>query len=101
MPQRVFLLRIALGLMCIVFAHLLGRSISKKERPRKRAMRTSSWAIRTLLAGGVLLWPYGVDWLAGGAYALAVASCAFGFYLVLRPKKVEEDLTRTMFPDEN
>ena len=99
MPQRLLLLRIVLGLMCIVFAHLLGRSLAKKQQARKRGLRASSWTLRTLLAGGVLVWPYGIDWLAAVAYILAVASAVLAFYLQSRPKRVEEDLTRTMFPD--
>jgi hypothetical protein len=100
MPQRLLLLKVAIGLFCVVFAHFLGRALARKERPKRRGTSTSSWALRTLLAAGALAWPSGTDWLAIAVYAFAAASAALGFFLQNRPKKPDEDLTSQMFPGE-
>jgi hypothetical protein len=96
--ERLFVLKFAIALMCIAFAHFLGRSIARKPPRGRRGLSTPSWALRTLLAAGALAWPSGINWFAATAYALAAVSAALGYFLASRPKKFDEDLTRRMFP---
>jgi hypothetical protein len=97
--SRFLLLRLVLGLMCVVFAHFLGRSLTPKPQASRRGLGPASWALRTLLAGAAVTWRAGVDTLAAVVFALAVLSAAAGFYLETRPPKPPEDLTKQMFPD--
>lgn len=101
MVTRFLVLRIVLGLMCVVFAHLLGRSLAKRSRASRRGLGPASWAIRTLLAGAAITWRAGVDALAATVYVLAAVGAGAGFYLERRPPKPPEDLTSQMFPNSD
>ncbi|MCW5979394.1 MAG: hypothetical protein KIT09_15060 [Bryobacteraceae bacterium] len=97
MRERLIFIRIVVALMCIAFAHLLGRALAKKQRPARRGLSPTSWSLRTLLAAGALAWPAGVDWLAVSAYALAAVSAGLGFALQRRAPRGEEDLAGRIF----
>lgn len=99
MPGWLVVPRIVVGLMCVAFAHFLGRSIAKRQKPAKRSLGSPSWALRTLLAGVAVTWQVGVDLLAGVVFGLAVLAAALGFYLERRPKRLAEDLSKEIFPD--
>ena len=96
MPVPLNLLRGLLGLLCIFFAHLLGRSIVGVRRRVQRPRSLYGWLIRTLITACAILWGGGLDRLAAVAYVLAAASLALGIWEEQRPKK-QEDLTRQMF----
>lgn len=98
---RFLILRLVLGLMCIAFAHFLGRSIRRGPQPGRRGLGPTSWALRTLLAGAAITWQVGIDTLAAAVYVLALAAAAAGYYLEGKPPKPPEDLTRQMFPDQD
>lgn len=98
MVTRFLVLRIVLGLMCVAFAHMLGRSLAKRNRAARRGLGPGSWAVRTLLAGAAITWRAGIDALAATVYALAIAAAGAGFFLERRPPKPPEDLTKQMFP---
>lgn len=99
MATRFLILRLVLGLMCIAFAHLLGRSIRHGAQPGRRGLGPTSWALRTVLAGAAITWQVGIDALAAAVYALALLAAAAGYYLAGKPPKPPEDLTRQMFPE--
>lgn len=100
MPAQWVVLRIVLGVLCVGFAHVLGRSIAGKQTPVKSRTGPASWALRVLLTGIGVAWKGGVDLLASVVFALSVVAAALGFYYERRPKKPAEDLTKQMFPDE-
>ncbi len=85
--------------MCVVFAHLLGRSLARSKAVARRGLGPASWALRTLLAGAAITWRTGVDRLAAAVYVLSGAAAVAGVYLERRPPKPPEDLTKKMFPD--
>lgn len=101
MPARFWVLRIVIGLMCTVFAYLLGQSIVGDRKPAKRGAGKMAWAVRTVVAGAALLWGTGLDALAMGFYVLAILSGVLGFLRQRRPKRQEDvDLVKEMFPKE-
>jgi hypothetical protein len=100
MPAKMWILRIVVGLMCVGFAYLLGRSLALPQTRGRRGTGPASWGIRTALAGGAVLWGVGIDLLAIVVYLLAIGSGAAGYFLGKKPGEPEEDPTKQMFPDE-
>ena len=100
MLTRFWILRIALALLCVVFAHFWGRSVAAPAARARRGSGSTSWAIRTLLSGAVLQWGAGSDVFAIAAYVVAALSWAAGYFLGKKPTEPEEDLTKKMFPPE-
>src|ERR1039458_10177541 len=95
MPIPVDILRVVLGLLCLFFAHFLGRSIVRVRRGQ-RARSFNGWLIRTAITGGAILWRRGLDGIAIVAFTLAAASLVVGMWDEQRPKK-QEDLTKEIF----
>jgi len=89
------LLRVVLGLLCLFFAHFLGRSIVRVRRGQG-ARSLYGWLIRTAIAGGAISWRRGLDDIAIAVFTLAAASLAVGVWDEQRPKK-QEDLTKEIF----
>jgi hypothetical protein len=96
MPVPLDILRGALGLLCIFFAHFLGRSIVRVRRGAQRPRHLYGWLIRMLVTGGVILWRQGLDRIAIVVFLLAAASLALGVWEEQRPKK-QEDLSKQIF----
>src|SRR5580658_3475628 len=95
MPIPVDFLRVVLGLLCVFFAHFLGRSIVRVRRGLP-VRGLYGWVIRTAITGGAILWHRGLDNVAIVAFTLAAASLAVGVWDEQRPKK-QEDLTKAIF----
>jgi hypothetical protein len=95
MPIPVDFLRIVLGLLCLFFAHFLGRSIVRVQRGSP-ARGLYGWLIRTAITAGAILWHRGLDGISIGALTLAAAVLVVGVWDEQRPKK-REDLTKEIF----
>ena len=95
MPVSLEFLRGVLGAISLFFAHFLGRAVAKRKQ-RQRPLYT--WALRYILTIGAICYR-GVDNMAIIILVLDAAMFAAGFWDEWRPKR-QEDLTRTMFPDD-
>ena len=93
------LLRVAVGLLSIFFAHFLGRSLVRVYEGKQPRWRAVSWALRTAVTLLALYWGQGPDLIALVITALAALSLGAGVFLQLRPRRYEE-LEKVMFPDE-
>ncbi len=100
MAARFWLLRIAIGLMCVVFAFFWGRATSRRGLPTRRGAGSMGWAIRTLVSGAALLWGTGTGLFAYGFYVGAGLSFATGYLLSRKPPKPPEDLSKELFPEK-
>jgi uncharacterized membrane protein len=96
MPIPLDMLRIVLGVLCLFFAHFLGRSIVRVRRGQQRSRHVVGWLLRTLITVGGVLWNRGVDTIAIVIFTLSASSLVIGAWDEQRPKK-QEDLTRQMF----
>jgi len=97
MPASLWIARLVLALLCVGFAHMLGRVAARSFGQGARSAGLWRWVLRTVVAGLGLLWRAGLDWLSITAYALAALAAAYGIYLERRPRK-QEDLSRLIFP---
>jgi hypothetical protein len=98
MPVSLEFLRGLLGGLSIFFAHFFGRTVVKvsKGRARRRALYT--WALRFILTIAAICYR-SVDQLAIIVLTLCAVAFGAGWWDEWRPKH-EEDLTHTMFPDD-
>ncbi len=99
MPVPIEFLRGVLGLLCLFFAHMAGRSAWAVSRDRQKKSRLYAWIIRATVCGGALLFRHSVDTVVIGVYVLAAVAAAAGWWAESRPKK-QEDLTHELFPDQ-
>ena len=95
MPIPLDVLRIVLGLLCLFFAHFLGRSIVRVQRGQS-TRSLYGWLIRTIIAGAVILFRRGLDGISIAAFTLAAVSLVIGAWDEQRPKR-QEDLTKEIF----
>jgi hypothetical protein len=93
------LMRAALGLLAVFFAHYLGRSAAGLYQRCEPRSRTITWALRTAVCMTAVLWRSGLDVLSLIVLALALLSLAAGVRAQLRPPK-DEGLVKQMFPDD-
>jgi hypothetical protein len=97
--EPMTLLRAALGLLAVFFAHYLGRSAVGLCQRREARSRTVTWALRTAVCVLAVLWARGLDLLSGVVLALTAISLGAGAWRQLRPPK-DEALVKQMFPEE-
>lgn len=93
------LLRGVLLVLGIFFAHFLGRSIARVRRGDQRLSGVYAWALRTLVAGAAVAWPYGLDATTLGAWTLALAALAAGIWVGTRPRRAPDDPSKEIFPE--
>jgi hypothetical protein len=98
MPVPFGLLRGMLGLLCLFFAHFLGRSWIRFRRGSEKISRLIAWTLRTVVTLLGVLWFRPLDAFAIVVIVLGAVSLAAGLFLEWQPKH-EEDLTRTIFPE--
>ena len=98
MPVSLEFLRGALGVLCILFAHMAGRSGAALRKGQQKVSRLYAWLLRaTVCAVGVAL-RHSLDSIDLGVWVLSVAAFAVGWWDASRGKKVQ-DLTREIFPE--
>jgi len=96
MPVPLDALRCLLGLLCLFFAHFVGRSIVRVRRGQQRSRSLYGWLIRMVVTAGAILWHRGLDSISIAALVLAAGALAAGIWDEQRPKQ-QEDLTRQIF----
>jgi hypothetical protein len=98
MPASLEFMRFLLGGMSVFFAHFLGRTVVQVSKGRKGRRPLYTWTLRTILTLGAISY-WGVDRMVLIVIALDAVAFALGWWDEWRPKR-EEDLTRTMFPED-
>jgi len=92
-------LRGVLGLIGVGCAYMMGRSAAALRKGWQKKSRLYGWMVRAAACMVALMIRHPVDATAIIVWSVAAAVLAFGYWSTSRAKK-EEDLTRTMFPDE-
>ena len=98
MPVSFEFLRGVVGVLCILFAHMAGRSAVAVRRRQQRVSRIYAWVLRAAACAVVVAVRHSLDAVDIGVWALAVAAFAAGWWNASREKKAE-DLTHQIFPE--
>jgi len=93
-------LRGVLGVLCVFFAHMTGRSLAAVRQGRQKLWKLHAWTLRTLVCGVALIFRHETDTIAIGVWSLAAAAFAIGVWDASRQRK-QEDLTHEIFPDSD
>jgi hypothetical protein len=91
-------LRGVLGVLCIFFAHMAGRSMMAVRKGRQRVARLYGWILRTAICAAIMIFRHPLDNIALAVWGLAIAAFALGAWSVAR-EKPPEDLTHEIFPE--
>jgi hypothetical protein len=97
-PLSLTLLRGILGLLCVLFAHFLGRAVQRRLGRGDRKAPLITWLLRTAVTAAGVVWRSGLDGVSWIVFGAAAISAGLGFYTESRPKH-HEDVTKQMFPD--
>ncbi|MCX6618915.1 MAG: hypothetical protein NTZ98_22805 [Acidobacteria bacterium] len=95
----MILFRALVGLLALFFAHYLGRSAAGLHQRREVRARTITWALRTAVCVGAVVWGRGLDALSVVVLLLTAVSVGSGIRRQLRPPK-DEGLVEVMLPKE-
>lgn len=91
-------LRGVLGVLCVFFAHMAGRSLAAVRKGQQRSSRLYAWITRTLLCAVFVFFRQGLDFIAIIVCSLAAIAFGAGTYVVTH-QKPPEDLTHEIFPE--
>jgi hypothetical protein len=97
MPVSLEFLRGALGALCVLFAHMAGRSGPAVRSGQQKISRLYAWVLRALVCAIGVALRHPVDPIDIGVWVLSAAAFAAGWWDASRAKKTE-DLTRQIFP---
>jgi len=99
MPVSFEFLRGVLGVLCILFAYMAGKTAAQVQQGGVKVSRLYGWVLRAAACGGVLALRHSVDAVAIAVWILAAAAAGAGWWLGSRPSAPPEDLTHQIFPE--
>lgn len=99
MPVSLEFMRGILGFIGIGCAFMLGRSVVTVRRGVQKQSTLIGWAIRVLLCLGAVAFRHSLDAADIVVWSLSAIAFGSGLWESSRPRK-EEDLSRTIFPNE-
>ena len=97
MPISFEFLRGVLGVLCVLFAHMAGRSAAAVRKGQQKVSRLYAWILRAAACGVAVGLRHSLDTIDLGVWALAAGFCALGYWDASRDRR-PEDLTQQMFP---
>lgn len=97
MPVSLEFLRGALGVLCVMFAHMAGRSGIAVRKGQQKISRLYAWVLRALVCAIGVGLRHPADAIDIGVWVLSAAAFAAGWWDASREKKAE-DLTGQIFP---
>ena len=87
-----------MGVLCVFFAYMAGRSTTLVRQDGQKKARLYGWAIRTVLCGAAVIFRQGIDAITILVWGLAAVAFAGGMWLASH-QKPPEDLTDQIFPE--
>jgi hypothetical protein len=91
-------LRGVLGVLCVFFAHMAGRSAALVRLGRQRPARLYAWIVRVVLCAVFVFFRQGLDFVGILVVAFSAIGFGAGMYMVTH-QKPPEDLTHQIFPE--
>jgi hypothetical protein len=98
MPVPMEFIRGVMGLLCVLFAYMAGRSAVMLNQGRQKKVRLYGRLIRMVLCGAAVLFRRGLDAVSIGVWSLAALAFA-GAAWAAAHQKPPEDLTDQIFPE--
>jgi hypothetical protein len=98
MPVSFEFLRGVLGVLCILFAHMAGRSGAAVRKGQQKMSRVYAWVFRAAACAVGVGLRYSIDGIDLGVWGLSAAAFALGWWDVSRERK-QEDLAQQIFPE--
>lgn len=99
MPVSMEFLRGVIGFIGIGCAYMAGRSVVAVRKGWQKPARLYGWIIRTVVCLAAVAFRHSVDIADIGVCALAAVAFSASLWSTSHHKE-QEDLTRTIFPDE-
>jgi uncharacterized membrane protein len=99
MPVPIEFLRGVLGILCLFFAYMAGKTYAGMRKGRVKNSRFYGWLVRTVLCALALALRHNIDTIALGVWILAAGLFALGYWEAQR-EKPPEDLTGEIFPHD-
>ena len=90
--------RVVLGVLCVFFAYMAGRSAAMVRLERQKKTRLYGWLIRMVLCGAAVIYRQGIDVVSIVSWALAALAFVGAMWVASHPKP-PEDLTDQIFPE--
>ncbi len=97
MPESFEFLRGVLGVLCVLFAFMAGRSAVAVRRRLQKPGKLYGWIIRAGACAFAVSLRHPLDVIDIGVWALTLAAFGAGWWVSSR-EKPEEDLTHEIFP---
>ncbi|PWU09595.1 MAG: hypothetical protein C5B51_05965 [Terriglobia bacterium] len=98
MPVSYEFLRGVLGVLCVLFAHMAGRSAIAVRKRRQKLSKFYGWVVRAAVCALGLSLRHPLDTIDIAVWLLSLAAFAAGWWDASREKSTE-DLTREIFPE--
>jgi hypothetical protein len=98
MPVSFEFLRGVLGVLCVLFAHMAGRSAAAVRKHQQKLSRFYGWIFRAAACAVALSLRHALDAIDVGVWILSLAALAAGWWDASRERHTE-DLTREIFPE--
>ena len=98
MPASFEFLRGVLGVLCVLFAHMAGRSAAAVRKRKQKPSKLYAWIARGAVCGVVLALRHPLDLIDLTVWSLGLAAFAAGWLAVAREKE-PENLTHQIFPE--
>jgi hypothetical protein len=92
MPVPLDFLRGVLGLLCVFFAYMAGRSAAMVRQGRLKKTRLYAWVIRIVLCGAAVMYRQGLDTVSIGVWIMASLAFTAAMWAASH-QKPSEDLT--------
>ena len=99
MPVSFEFVRGVLGVLCVLFAHMAGRSAVAVRKKQQKVSRLYGWILRAGACAVAVALRHSLDAIAVGVWVIGAAAFALGWWDASRARKVEQDLTHQIFPE--
>ena len=98
MPVSFEFLRGVLGVLCVIFAHMAGRSAAAVHKGGQKLNKLYGWVFRAAACAIALSLRHPLDAIDVGVWVLSAAAIGAGWWDASRERK-SEDLTHEIFPE--
>ena len=97
-PISFEFLRGVVGVLCILFAYMVGRTAVAVHKGQQKITRLYAWIVRCGACAVAVAIRHPLDYMGIGVWVFSLGALGLGWYGASRVR-TEEDLTRQIFPE--